>query len=322
VERVFVKSNLQFFTIRKSYGKLMPVTLTTLRLIRDVAHHHSVSKAAHLNGITQSAASQRIRELETQLGVQLFDHSRRPLTVTSAGKLYLDYCRDMLRRHDELEAALRGLKKDARETVRLAAIYSVGLSEMSEIEARFAKQFPDAELRVAYLRPEKVYAAVLEDEADLGLMSYAESSREVVALPWREEEMVVAVSPNHRLSRRKSVPASALDDELFVGLDEDLPMNNQVGRYLREHKVNVEMVLHFDNLQMVKEAVAHEAGISIIPKRTMREELRQGRIIALRLDPAELYRPVRIVHRRRKVFSEVGHGFLTLLREEEVLHAA
>ncbi|MFL6353988.1 MAG: LysR family transcriptional regulator [Bryobacteraceae bacterium] len=298
------------------------VTITSLRLIRDVAHYHSVSKAAQINGITQSAASQRIRELETQLDVELFDHSRRPLTVTSAGKLYLDYCRDVLRRHDELESELRGLRKDAHGTVRLAAIYSVGLSEMSEIEARFGERFPDAELRVSYLRPEKVHEAVVEDAADLGLMSYAESSREVVALPWREEEMVVAVAPNHPLSERMSIPASALEGELFVGLDEDLPINNQIERYLREHKVNVEMALHFDNLQMVKEAVAHGAGISIIPKRTMREELVQGRMIALRLDPAELYRPVRIIHRRRKVFSDVGRDFLALLREEEVSHAA
>src|SRR5579859_2314291 len=136
-QSVFVKSNLWFFTIRKSYDNVAFVTLANLRLIRDVAHHHSVSKAAHLNGITQSAASQRIRELETQLGLELFDHSRRPLAVTPAGRLYLDYCRDMLRRHDELETALRGLTKDGSGTVRLAAIYSVGLSEVSEIEARF-----------------------------------------------------------------------------------------------------------------------------------------------------------------------------------------
>lgn len=298
------------------------MTVANLRLIRDVAHHHSVSKGAQLNGITQSAASQRIRELETQLGVELFDHSRRPLRVTAAGKLYLDYCRDVLRRHDEMEAALHGLTRDTSGTVRLAAIYSVGLSEVSEIEARFSQQFPDAELRVSYLRPDKVYEAVTEDEADLGLMSYVESSRDVIALPWREEEMVVAVAPNHRLSARSSILPSALDGELFVGFDEDLPINNQIERYLREHKVNVEMALHFDNLQMVKEAVAHGAGISIVPKRAMREELLQGRMIALRLDPAELYRPVRIIHRRRKVFSEVVKDFLALLKEEEVSHAA
>jgi DNA-binding transcriptional LysR family regulator len=298
------------------------VTLANLRLIRDVAHHHSVSKAAHLNGITQSAASQRIRELETQLGVEIFDHSRRPLTVTEAGKLYLDYCRDVLRRHDELETALHELTKDSSGTVRLAAIYSVGLSEISEIEERFATRLPDAELRISYLRPDKVYEAVMEDEADLGLMSYVESSRDVVALPWREEEMVVAVAPNHRFAKRKSIPASALDRELFVGFDEDLPINNQIERYLRDHKVNVEMALHFDNLQMVKEAVAHGAGISIVPKRAMRDELLQRRMIALRLDPAELYRPVRIIHRRRKVFNQVSKEFLTLLREDEVSNAA
>jgi LysR family transcriptional regulator, transcriptional activator of the cysJI operon len=82
------------------------------------------------------------------------------------------------------------------------------------------------------------------------------------------------------------------------------------------------MALHFDNLQMVKEAVAHGAGISIVPKRAMREELLQGRMIALRLDPAELYRPVRIIHRRRKVFSQVSKEFLALLREKEVSNAA
>ena len=298
------------------------MALANLRLIRDVAHHHSVSKAANLNGITQSAASQRIRELETQLGVEIFDHSRRPLTVTAAGKLYLDYCRDVLRRHDELETALHELTKDSSGTVRVAAIYSVGLSEVSEIEARFATRLPDAELRISYLRPDKVYEAVMEDEADLGLMSYVESSRDVVALPWREEEMVVAVAPNHRFAKRKSIPASALDGELFVGFDEDLPINNQIERYLRDHKVNVEMALHFDNLQMVKEAVAHGAGISIVPKRAMRDELLQRRMIALRLDPAELYRPVRIIHRRGKVFNEVSKEFLTLLREDEVSNAA
>lgn len=319
---LFVKSNLHLFTIRNSYDRLELVTIANLRLIRDVAHHRSVSKAAQINEITQSAASQQIRDLEAQLGVQLFDRSTRPLTITAAGRLYLDYCRDVLRRHEEFEAALHRLKKDASGTVRLAAIYSVGLSEISEIEIRFQARFPEAELRVSYLRPERVYEAVVDDEADLGLMSYVESSREIIAVPWRDEEMVVAVAPGHRLAGRESIPVSALDGELFVGFDEELPISDQLEHFLREHKVNVEMALHFDNLQMVKEAVAHGAGISIIPKRGMREELEQGRIVALRLEPAELYRPLRIIHRRRKAFSEVAAGLLALLRENEVTHAA
>ena len=292
-----------------------------LRLIRDVAQQKSVSKAARLNNISQSAASQQIHEVERELAVLLFDRGTRPLTVTPAGKLYVDFCRDVMRRRDELQAALDSLREAVNGTVRVAAIYSVGLSEMAQIEERFAARFPDAELQVAYLRPERVYEAVEHDDADLGLMSYAESSREVVALPWREEEMVVAVAPSHRLAGSRAVAASALEGESFVGFDEDLPIQDHISRYLREQKVGVETTLRFDNLQMIKEAVAHGAGISIMPRRVMTLDVAQGRLKAIRLKGAELYRPVRIIHRRRKVFNEVGRGLLELLQEEQS-HAA
>ena len=292
-----------------------------LRLIRDVAQYRSVSKAARWNDLSQSAASQALGELERELGVTLFDRGTRPLTVTPAGKAYVDFCRDVIRRHDEMLSLLDSIKKQLNATVRLAAIYSVGLSEMSGIEARFAQRFADAELQVQYLRPERVWQAVADDEADLGLMSYAESSREVMALPWRDEEMVVAVPPDDPLAAHQSLSISDLDGRAFVAFDEDLPIQQHIDRYMREHDVEVEISLRFDNIEMIKQAVAHGAGISIMPERVMHEDMLQGRLVALPLDPAELFRPVRIVHRRRKVFNEVTLGLLNLLKEEEHLTA-
>jgi DNA-binding transcriptional LysR family regulator len=290
-------------------------------LIRDVAHHRSVSKAARSNDLSQSAASQALGELERELGVTLFDRATRPLTVTPAGKAYVEFCRDVLRRHDEMLSLLDSIKRQHNAIVRLAAIYSVGLSEMSGIESRFARRFAEAELHVQYLRPERVWQAVAEDDADLGLMSYAESSREVVALPWRDEEMVVAVPPDDSLSLHQSLTISALNGKHFVAFDEDLPIQQHIDRYMREHDVEVEISLRFDNIEMIKQAVAHGAGISIMPERVMREDMLQGRLMALPLEPAELFRPVRIVHRRRKVFNEVTMGLLELLKEEEQLPA-
>lgn len=293
------------------------MTLSNLRLIRDVANYQSVSKAAKLSELSQSAASQALQEVERELGISLFDRSRRPLAPTSAGKVYLEYCRDVLRRHDVMQAELASLRQQADGTVRIAAIYSVGLSEMSRIEERFAERFPEAEMDVQYLRPERVWEAVVKDEADLGLMSYAESSRDVIAIPWRDEEMVVAVAPENPLARRDGVNASALAGANFVGFDDDLPIQQHIDRYLKGHRVEVEMVLRFDNIEMIKQAVAHGVGISIMPERVMREDMLQGRLMALRLQPAELFRPVRIVHRRRKVFSGVVSGMLELLQEAE-----
>jgi DNA-binding transcriptional LysR family regulator len=288
--------------------------LQTFRLYRDIAQSRSFSQGASLNGVSQSSASQQIRELEEDLGIALLDRSTRPLSVTDAGKLYLEFCRDVLRRDEEFHAALDRLKSEVDGTVRIAAIYSVGLSEMSELEHEFYRRYPGAQLEVEYLRPEKVYEAVISDRADLGLMSYAEPTRDATVLPWREEEMVVAVAPTHPLARWTGVDAHELQGLDFVAFDEDLPIRRDIDRFLRDHDVTVEITVHFDNLQMMKEAVAHGAGVSIMPARVMRAEIAQGRLLPVRLIPSTLFRPVRIVHRKRKRFNRATEVFLQLLQ--------
>ena len=268
-----------------------------------------------MNGISQSAASQHVQDLEEQFGVTLLDRSKRPLTVTEAGKLYFEMCRDVLQTRDEFLVALERLKSEVEGTVRIASIYSVGLSEMARLEEEFHRRHPQAKLEVEYLRPEKVYEAVAADHADLGLMSYAESSKEVKVLPWREEQMVVAASPNHPLANNSQVHPEELEGEDFVGFDEDLPIRRDIDRFLRDHRVHVNLTLHFDNIQMIKEAVAHGSGISIMPARIMEEEVRQGRLVPIPIAGLRLYRPVGIVHRRKKRFHRAAQAFLDLLRE-------
>jgi DNA-binding transcriptional LysR family regulator len=288
--------------------------LQILRLFRDIAQARSFSQGAALNAVSQSYASQQIREVEEDLGISLLDRGTRPLSVTDAGKLYLEFCRDVLRRDEEFHAALDRLKSEVDGTVRIAAIYSVGLSEMSELEHEFYRRYPGAQLEVEYLRPEKVYEAVISDRADLGLMSYAEPTRDATVLPWREEEMVVAVAPSHPLARWTGVDAHELQGLDFVAFDEDLPIRRDIDRFLRDHDVTVEITVHFDNLQMMKEAVAHGAGVSIMPARVMRAEIAQGRLLPVRLIPSTLFRPVRIVHRKRKRFNRATEAFLQLLQ--------
>jgi LysR family transcriptional regulator, transcriptional activator of the cysJI operon len=267
-----------------------------------------------MNGVSQSSASQSVQELERALDILLLDRTR-PLTLTEAGELYLDLCKDVLRRDEEFHAELDRLKRRVAGVVRVASIYSVGLSELSHLEQEFIARYPDAQLQVEYLRPEKVFEAVAADKADLGLMSYAEATREVLVLPWREEEMVVAVSPWHPLGTRGEIPPADLDGLDFIGFDEDLPIRRNIDRFLRDYGVSVRVVMHFDNLQMIKEAVAHGAGVSIMPARVMRDEIAQGRLLAIPLVPSTLFRPVRIVQRRRKQFNSAAQAFLKLLQE-------
>jgi LysR family transcriptional regulator, transcriptional activator of the cysJI operon len=293
------------------------VSYESLKLFKDIAQTRSFSRGAVLNNVSQSAASQHVQDLERTLGIILLDRSTRPLVVTSAGQLYSDFCRDVLRRKEEFEVALGGQKQDVEGTVRVASIYSVGLSEMAQLEREFSRRQPKAHLEVEYLRPEKVYSAVLADEVDLGLVSYPETSREITVIPWRQEQMVLAAAPDHALAQRGRIAAKDLNGVDFIGFDEDLPIRREVDRFLREHQIEVTQTLHFDNLQMIKEAVAHHAGVSILPARILRDEVAQGRLVAIPLAAAELFRPLGIIHRKKKRFHAAAQAFLDLLREPE-----
>ena len=294
-----------------------------LKLFRDIAQTRSFSRAAAMNGVSQSAASQQVQELERNLKVNLLDRTRRPLVVTSAGEIYAEYCRDVLRRHKEMEEALQRVGDDVEGVIRVASIYSVGVSELIQLERRFAQAHPQADVAVTYRQPAKVYAAVLNDEADLGLVSYPEPSRELTVIAWRREEMVVAAAPDHPIAKLAAVmqgplPPSSLAGVEFVGFDEELPIGHHLERFFKEKGIEVKQTLHFDNIEMVKEAVAQKAGVSILPHRVMRDDIRQKRLTAIRLAGAALYRPLGIIHRKKKQFHPAQQAFLDMLCEAPV----
>jgi DNA-binding transcriptional LysR family regulator len=254
-----------------------------------------------------------VQEVERRLGASLLDRSKRPLELTPAGKLYADFCRDVMRQEDEFQLSLERLKQEVEGTVRVASIYSVGLSEMSRLSEEFSLSHPTARLEVEYMRPDKVYAAVSGGQADLGLVSYPQSSREIAAIPWRDEEMRLAMPPVHALAARQVVLAADLAGIDFIGFDEDLSIRREIDRFLRARGVTVHIVMHFDNIQMIKEAVALGSGVSILPARSMQAEIEQGRLVAVDLEAPGLVRPVGIVHRRRKKFNRAAQAFLELL---------
>jgi DNA-binding transcriptional LysR family regulator len=288
--------------------------LDQLQLFRDIAQTRSISRGAAMNRLTQSAASQAVQEMERRLGVQLLDRSRRPLNVLPAGQLLYDFARDVLRRRQDLLAQLEELKTERNSVVRVAAIYSVGLSEMARLEEEFRRRMPGVRIEVSYLRPEKVYQAVAEDRVDLGLVSYPCSTREVSASPWREEPMVVACNPGHRLARRRSVSVAELSGETLIGFDEDLPISREIERFLREHGVRVQVPLRFDNIQSMKEALRIEQAVAILPLPMLEPDAAEGRLVAVRLEEP-LTRPLGVLQRRRKVLTAAARVFLEVLRQ-------
>jgi DNA-binding transcriptional LysR family regulator len=291
------------------------MNLDTLRIFCDVVHFNSFSRGAAANDVSQSAATQSVHRVERHYGVPLVDRSKRPFVLTPEGQICYDGFRELLELYDSINARVGMLREEVSGVARVAAIYSVGLHDMARCMQDFMRRYPKAKVQLVYLRPNKVYDAVLSSEVDLGIVSYPTASQELRVIALRSETMVLVCHPGHKLAGEEAVTAEHLEGEDFVAFDRDLSIRREIDRHLRRRSVHVSIKMEFDNIETIKQAVGIGAGVSILPERTVLAEVRQGALVAVRLIAPELLRPIGIIHRRRKVFSPTAGKFVELLQQ-------
>jgi DNA-binding transcriptional LysR family regulator len=293
------------------------MTLEALALFRDIVRFRSFSRGAAANGITQSAASQAIQQLESELDVLLVDRSRRPLRATEEGRTFYEACRALLQDFEKARAHLAASRQRVEGTVRVAAIYSVGLHDMSRHMQPFMAAYPHARVLLECLHPHKVVEAVLNDEADLGILSYPMATRALAVIPLRSEPMVLVTHPSHRLARRRTVGPADLNGERFIAFDPDLAIRRSVDRALKQANVRVEVVMEFDNVETIKQGISIAAGIGILPRPTVQKEVDARTLAAVPPSIPGLVRPIGIIHRRGKPLTAVVARFVELLQKAD-----
>jgi DNA-binding transcriptional LysR family regulator len=288
--------------------------LGALRVFCDVARHRSFSQAAHANDITQSAVSQIVSHLEREMNVQLVDRSTRPLHLTPLGQTFYEGCQSLLDQYQELEAKISKAQAEIAGSVQVAAIYSVGMSDMGQYVKRFAELQPNAQVHLEYLHPDRVYQKVEEGTADMGLVSFPSKNGKLSIVPWREEAMVVVCPRNHPLARQASVALSELNGRKFVHFDRNLVIRRKIDRFFREHGVAVEVVHEFDNIENIKQAVTIGSGIAFLPEPTVQREVKQKSMVALPTLQFKMVRPLGILLKRGHWLSAAAKTFLELLQ--------
>ncbi len=289
----------------------------TIRLLCEVAACRSFSLAATRQGVTQSAASQRIGRLEERLGVQLLDRSVRPLALTPAGEAFVKGCRELVERYDQLERQVAGFRNQTADgTVRVDAIYSAGIDLLNQIKEAFERDHQGVTVSVNYRRPQEVYEAVRDQTCDMGILSYPKRWPEVSVIPLRNERMSVVCNPRHPLARRESVKAGELGRWSMVGFEADLPVGRRIRKYLKDHGAQPQVTNMFDNIDTIKSAVAVTDDIAILPRRTVWREMLAGTLAVVELLP-ELVRPLGIIHHRAQskagAFTPAAQAFVDYL---------
>ena len=288
--------------------------IESFKVFCDLAETESFTRAAQINNVTQSAVSQQISSLERQFKSLLIERSKKKFRLTREGQVLYEYSKQINQTYDSMFNRLQEIKDIISGTIRVATIYSVGLHDLPPYLKKFLKLFPTVNVHVEYRRANQVYEDVLGNVVDLGLVAYPTRDPKLDIIALRKDTLVLICHPHHPLARLKSVKLAQLAGQKFVSFEPDIPTRKAIDRILRDHNVKVETVMEFDNIETVKRAVEIEAGISIVPRGTITQEVAKQTLAEVKIEGREFYRPLAAIYKKNKVLSPAMKQFLAMLK--------
>lgn len=287
----------------------------SFRVFRDLVDSQSFSKAAQLNSITQSAVSQQIRAMEERFRVPLIERSNKRFALTREGQALYDTSKQVVFHFDSLQHQLEEMRNVVSGTIRVSTVYSVGLHELPPYLKSFLREFPNVLVHIEYRRSNQVYDEVIEGTSDMGLVAFPVQKKTIKVEPFRKDRLVVITSPQHPLAKRPEVVVADLAKEKFVGFEPDIPTRKAVDKIFRDCGLDMKPVMEFDNIETVKRAVEIDAGISVVPRATVEQEVKNGTLAALEFKGQPYHRPLGIIYKSGRVLSPAMKRFLKTLHE-------
>ncbi|MGC8668155.1 MAG: LysR family transcriptional regulator [Chthonomonadales bacterium] len=293
------------------------VSLAALQVFCDVVEHRSFTRAAEANFLTQSAVSQRIRSLESALGKQLLERSKGQVGVipTDAGRTLYDGAKALIAEAHELELRVKGLTDRIAGSVRVEAVYSVGLYTLPQRLKPFLARYPAVNVHVEYQQMRRIYQNVLSGATDIGIVACPAPKPGIEVLPFGEDEMVVICPPEHPLAKETTIPLSRLEGERFIAFEDDVPTRRITDEHLARLGVHVNIVAEFENIETIKNLVEIGGGVAIVPRNTVYRDLTSGSLAMVQLDERDRFtREAGILiqsHRRRRAALDALLAALT-----------
>src|SRR2546429_4645693 len=171
--------------------------IESLKVFCDLAETESFTKAAHINGVTQSAVSQQISSLERKFKSLLIERSKKKFRLTREGQVLYDYSKQIIQTFDALGSKLQEIKDIISGTIRVATIYSIGLHDLPPYIKRFLKAYPTVHVHVEYRRANQVYEDVLSNVVDVRLVAFPSKDSKLEIVPLRRDNTMLISHPQH-----------------------------------------------------------------------------------------------------------------------------
>ncbi|MHC4552399.1 MAG: LysR family transcriptional regulator [Planctomycetota bacterium] len=290
------------------------MNLDSAKIFCDLAELKNFSRTAELHGISQSAVSQQLAQLETTHKVQLINRKKRPLELTSAGQTFYRGCKEILDCYHQLQNELSSLSQTSCR-ISLASIFSIGMHTMQQYVKKFMSIWPDVNLSIEYLDAKEIYARLLKGSVDIGVVALPKRERNLLVYDFENESLAMVCSPDHPFSLSDEIDIHHLQGERFIAFAENVPTRQYIDSILKRFAVSVHVAMEFDNIETIKRAIEINSGISILPVSSVQTELASGSLKAVNFSNERLFRPTGIVIRKDRQINKASQYLVELLRK-------
>jgi DNA-binding transcriptional LysR family regulator len=233
------------------------------------------SRAAERVGIAQPPFSKQIRDLEIELGVRLFERTKRQVTITKAGRIFLAEVRLVMQ---QVNVAVTAVQKAGRGEVGQLVVgfnNAISYSVLPAVLKHFYNTYPHTELVLKELTTSQQLAGLKAGQIDIGLQYLPLNSAGIkvidssglITVSIQEEALMLAVPIKHPLAKNQKIAFPMLDSELMI-----LPppkigegLHHQTSRLFRENKFIPQQIQEVLELPTVLNLVATGIGVAIVP---------------------------------------------------------
>ncbi len=285
-------------------------TLRQLRVFASVAKHLNFGKAAEELHLTPPAVSMQIRELETQVGLPLFDRSGRKVALTVTGEYLLVYARRILATLKDAEDAIarfRGLQGGRL----VIGMVSTAKYFLPRLLAQFRQEHPDVEIRlVVGGNREQLVAAMQRNEVDLAIMGRPPREIATRAEPFAAHPHVIITPPDHALATSIGhVPAQVLASFSFIVREPGSGTRAAMEKYFADHRIEPRIAMEMASNESIKQAVMAGLGIAFLSLHTIGLELKSGLLATPDVEGLPIVRRWYVVNNLAKVLSPAAEAF-------------
>jgi DNA-binding transcriptional LysR family regulator len=285
--------------------------ISQLEVFLAVAREGGFSRAAEKLYRTQSAVSQAIRKLETEIGESLFDRSTRDGVMTDAGRVLQEYAERLLNLRENAREALTELRELQKGKLLVGANEFTALY-LLRVLAEFRRLHPAIRIVVQRSLGSQIPDDVRRHNCEFGVLTYDPQDPELASVVVYSDELIFVVPPQHPLARESQVSIRQLGAESFVAHIVSSPYREKVIQAFEKHKTPLHMGVELPTLQAIKRFVAMGNGVAFLPEISVEDEIARGELVRIPVQELRVHRKLRLIYRKSAALSHAGRAFLKI----------